>query len=121
MKHDPSTTASKRKSAPKKRKDELADKSLDEDDPPLTKYEVAASLSEQVNITTSTVLPDLRVPMVPEAPPKKITTRKTPPTTITMKQHVDTTPHPDAINLKDLAVDAPVSTSKPANEFPSLT
>jgi hypothetical protein len=31
------------------------------------------------------VLPDLRVHMVPEAPPKKITARKTPATTVTMK------------------------------------
>jgi hypothetical protein len=30
-----------------------------QDDPPLTKEEVAATLSEEVNITTSTVLPDL--------------------------------------------------------------
>ena len=89
-KQDPSSTASKRKSAPKKRTVEPPDElpisnSSDDDDPPLTKEEVVVALSEQVNITTSTVLPDLWVPMVPEAPTKKITTRKTPPTTITIK------------------------------------
>ena len=35
-----------------------------------------------------------------------------------MKQHVNTTPHPDAINLKDLVVDAPVSTAKPTEQIP---
>ena len=66
-KHDPSTAASKRKSAPKKKTAATTDEfamsdSSDKDDPPLTKDEVDATLSEQVNITTSTVLPDLRVP-----------------------------------------------------------
>jgi hypothetical protein len=121
-KHDPSAAASKRKSAPKKKKAEPADEfkmsDSSDDDPLLTKEEVAATLSEEVNITTSTVLPDLRVHMVPEAPPKKITARKTPATTITMKQHVNTTPHPDAINLKDLVVDTPVSTAKPGESIP---
>jgi hypothetical protein len=56
--------------------------------------------------------------MVPEAPPKKITARKTPATTVTMKQHVNTTPHPDAINLQDLVVDTPVSTAKPGESIP---
>jgi hypothetical protein len=121
-KHDPSAVASKGKSAPKKKKAEPADEfemnDSSDDDPPLTKDEVVATLSEQVNITTSTVLPDLWVPMVPEAPPKKITARKTPATTVTMKQHVNTTPHPDAINLKDLVVDTPVSTAKPGERIP---
>ena len=117
-KHDPSTAASKRKSAPKKRKDELADKSLDEDDPPLTKDEVAATLSEQVNITTSMVLPDLRVAIVPKEPPKKISLRKTPPTIVTMVDRVNTTPHPKAINMKDLVIDAPVSTANPGEPIP---
>nr|XP_040253658.1 uncharacterized protein LOC120970920 [Aegilops tauschii subsp. strangulata] len=118
-KHDPSA---KRKSAPKKRpagprNDES--NSSDKDDPPLTKDEVEATLSEQVNITTSTVLPDLRVRKVPIAPPKKIAARKTPPTTVTMKDFVDTTPHPKAINLKDLVVDAPVRTAKPGEPIPN--
>ena len=35
-----------------------------------------------------------------------------------MKQHVDTIPHPDAINLKDLVVDTPVSTAYPGEWSP---
>ena len=35
-----------------------------------------------------------------------------------MKQHVDPIPHPDAMNLKDLVVDAPVSTAKPDERIP---
>ena len=96
----------------------MNDSSADDDDPLLTKEEVAATLSEEVNIATSTVLPDLRVNLVPEAPPKKIPARKTPATTVTLKQHVNTTPHPDAINLKDLVVDTPVSFAKPGERIP---
>ena len=44
--------------------------------------------------------------------------RKRPATTVTMKQHVNTTPHPDAIDLKDLVVDAPVKTAKPGENIP---
>lgn len=53
---------------------EMSDYS-DVDDPPLTKEEVEATLSEQVNVTTSIVLPDLRAPVVPHSPPKKIRSR----------------------------------------------
>ena len=35
-----------------------------------------------------------------------------------MKQHVDTTPHPDAIDMKDLVMDAPVSSAKPGESIP---
>ena len=35
-----------------------------------------------------------------------------------MKQHVNTTPHPDAINLKDLVVDAPLNAAKPGKNIP---
>jgi hypothetical protein len=88
----------------------------------MTKEEVAAVVSEQVNITTSTVLPDLRAPTVPKAPPKKkIILRKTPPTTVTMKPDVNTMPHPDAINLQDLVVDAPVRTAKLGEQIPKPT
>nr|XP_020158077.1 triadin-like [Aegilops tauschii subsp. strangulata] len=122
-KHDPNVAASKQKSAPKKRTAELDDDvatsgSSDDDGPPPTREEVAAASSEQLNITTSTVLRDLRVRMVPIAPPKKISARKTPTTTVMMKEHVNTTPHPDAINLKDLVVDAPMSTAKPGEQIP---
>lgn len=121
-KHDPGTPASKRKRAPKQKKAQPADEfemsDSSDDDPPLTKEEVAATLSEQVNVTTSTILPDLRAPVVPQAPSKKITARKTPATTVMMKQHVNTTPHPNAIDLKDLIVDAPVSTAKPGEAIP---
>ena len=55
------------------------------------------------------------------APSKKKPARKTPATTVTMKQHVDTTPHPDAINLKDLVVDVPVNTAKPGESIPIPT
>ena len=115
---DTSTAASKRKSAPKKRKAEPANESSDEDDPPLTEDEVAATLSEQVNITTLTVLPDLRVPIALEAPPKKIIARKIPATTVTMKHHLNTTSHPDALNFKDLVVDTLVGTAKPGEQIP---
>ena len=65
------------------------------------------------SITTSTVLPDLRARAAPIAPPKKIILkRKTPHTTVTMKDFVNITPHPEAINLEDLVVDALVSTAK---------
>jgi len=63
-KHDPSTAAPKRKRISKKKavpaeEENRDDSSSDKDDPPLTKEEVVATLSEDVNITTSTVLPDL--------------------------------------------------------------
>ena len=77
------------------------------------------TLSEQVNITTSTKLPDLRACTVPIAPPKKIIMkRKTPRTTTTMVDQVNTHPHPEAINTQDLVVDAPVSTAKPDQQIP---
>ena len=65
------------------------------------------------------MLPDLLARVVPIAPPKKIILkRKTPPTNVNMKDHVDTTPHPEAINLKDLVVDAPVSTTNLGEQIP---
>ena len=64
-------------------------------------------------------LPDLRARRVPIAPPKKIIMKRKPPrTTFTMVDHVDTTPHPGAINMQDLVVDAPVSTAKPGKKIP---
>ena len=72
-----------------------------------------------MNITTSTILPDFRARAVPIAPPKKITLkRKTPRTTVTMVDHVDTTPHPKAIDTQDLVVDAPVSIAQPGEKIP---
>ena len=114
----------KKKSAPKKSPAEPVDRnnesnSSDQDDPPRTREEVQASLSEQVNITTSITLPNLRESTAPIAPPKKIIMkRKTPRTTTTMVDHVNTHPHPEAINMQDLVVDAPVSTAKPDQQIP---
>jgi hypothetical protein len=39
--------------------EEEEEDSSDQDDPPMTHEEIQAQTSEQVNITTSTVLPDL--------------------------------------------------------------
>ena len=124
LKHDPSSAALKKKSAPKRRlakpvgwNDES--ESSDQDDPPLTREEVDATLFEQVNITTSTILFDLRASAVPIAPPKKICLkRKTPRTIVTMVDHVDTSPDPEVINIQDLVVDAPISTTKPGEQIP---
>ena len=72
-----------------------------------------------MNVTTSTVLPDLRASVVSVAPPKKNPLkRKTPPTTVTMVDKVNTEPHPDALNLHNLVVEAPVSTTKPGEKVP---
>jgi hypothetical protein len=71
------------------RSDTEEDDSSDQDDPPMTHEEVEAQLSEQVNITTSAVLPHLRAPHI-KIPLKKAC--KTPPTTVTMKQHVEIAP-----------------------------
>jgi hypothetical protein len=66
-----------------------------------------------VNVTTSTVLPDLRASVVPTAPPKKNPLkRKTPATTVIMVDKVNTTPHPDAIDLQDLVVDTPYTAKR---------
>ena len=114
----------KKKSAPKKRSAEPTDSnaesnSFDKDDPPPVREEIDPTISEQMNITTSTVLPDLRVRTSPIAPPKKIIKeRKTPCTTVTMVDHVDTSPHPEVINIQDLVVDAPISTTKPGEQIP---
>jgi hypothetical protein len=35
-----------------------------------------------------------------------------------MVDHVNTTPHPEAINMQDLVVDAPVSIAKPGEQIP---
>lgn len=75
--HDPSTAALKKKSAPKKKPAEPTERNAESNfsgqyDPPPTREEVQDSLSEQVNITISTVLPDLRARTAPIAPPKKI-------------------------------------------------
>ena len=113
----------KKKSAPKRRlakPDErnVESDSSDQDDPPLTREEVEATLSKQVNITTSTILSDLRASVVPIAPPKKNPLkRKTSPATVTMVDQVKTTPHPDAIDLHDLVVDAPVGIAKPGEKI----
>jgi hypothetical protein len=73
-----------------------------------------------VNITTSTILPDLRASAIPIAPLKKNPLkRKTPPTTVTMVDKVNIAPHPDAIDLHDLVVDAPVGTAKPGEKLPN--
>ena len=67
--------------------------SSDQDDPPLRREEIYATLSEKVNITTSTILPDLQSRVIPIAPPKKNPLkRKTHPTTVTMVDQVNTTP-----------------------------
>ena len=92
----------------------------DADDPPISKEE-AVTLSEQVNITTSPVLQYLRAPVVPQAPLKKIVVkRKIPHTTVTFQEHLNNTPHPDVIDLKDLVVDAQVKSANQVNGFPSL-
>ena len=44
--------------------------------------------------------------------------RKTPGTTVTMVDKVNTEPHPDGINLQDLVVEAPVGTAKPGEKIP---
>ena len=122
-KHDPKYAALKKKSAPRKRPAKPVESesgSSGQDDPPLTREEIDATLSEQVNITTSTVLPDLRASAVPIAPPKKNPLkRKTTPTTVTMVDKVNTDPHPDAINLQDLVVAAPDGTAKPGEKLPT--
>ena len=88
--------------------------SSDDDDPPLTREEVEATLSEQVNITTSTVLPDLRASAIQTTPPNKNPLkRKTPATTVTMVDKVNTDPHPDAIDLKDFVVESLVGKTHP--------
>ena len=48
----------------------------------------------------------------------KIKLRKTPASVVTMKKHVNITPSPSAINLKDLVMDAPVQTAKPGEAIP---
>jgi hypothetical protein len=80
----------KKRSAPTKRPVkpvEPESDSSDQDDPPLTRDEIDATLSEQVNVTTSTVLPDLHVDAVPVAPPKKITLQRKTPATHYKKNH----------------------------------
>jgi hypothetical protein len=106
-----------------KKKQKPADEngnSSNDDDLPLTRKEVEAVLSETVNIATSTVLPDLRAPIPPQDPPKKINFCQTPAMTVRMKQHVNTTPGPDAIDLKDLVVEAPMQSAKPGEPIPKL-
>lgn len=101
--HDPNVSSSSRKHKRinKRRRSDEEDSS-DQDDPPLTHEELQAQVSEQVNITTSTVLPDLRAPQV-KLPLKKA--RKTPATTVTMKQHV---------------VVPPLCSLKPGEEIPGV-
>nr|XP_020169010.1 uncharacterized protein LOC109754516 [Aegilops tauschii subsp. strangulata] len=120
-KHDPRYATLKKKSASRKRPAKPAEpesNSSGQDDPPLTREEIDATPSEEVNVTTSTVLPDLRASVVPAAHPKENTLkRKTPPTTVTMVDKVNTTPHPDAIDLHNLVVDAPVGATKPGEKL----
>ena len=120
-KHDPNIAALKKKSAPRKRPAKPVEHESDssnQDDPPLTHEEIDATLSEQVNVTASIVLPDLHADAIPVTPPKKNTLkRKTPPTTVTMVDKVNTKPHPNAINLQDLVIEEPFRTTKPGEKL----
>jgi hypothetical protein len=124
--HDPNASSSsrKQKKVNKRRRSEEEDSS-DQDDPPMTHEELQAQSSEQVNITTSTIVPDLRAPQV-QLPPKK--TRKTPVTTVTMKQHVVVPPLcslkpgeeiPDVVHNAAQAEQVAPSTSVAADPIPA--
>nr|XP_020158663.1 DNA ligase 1-like [Aegilops tauschii subsp. strangulata] len=122
IKYDPKSADLKKKSAPRKRPAkpvEHQSDSSDRDDPPLTREEIDATLSKQVNVTTSTIMPDLRESVVLVAAPKKIhLKRKTPHTIVTMVDKLNIDPHPDAINLQDVVVQAPVGSAKPGEQLP---
>ena len=64
-------------------------------------------------------MPDLRESVVLVAAPKKIhLKRKTPHTIVTMVDKLNIDPHPDAINLQDVVVQAPVGSAKPGEQLP---
>lgn len=106
----------RKKTANRKRKvvvDEDDNEDTTDEDDPLVRsrgnISPFAEGSEFVNITSEVSLPQFQKPSPSLQKFSKIKLRKTPATTVTMKEAIDPTPSASAINLQDLVVDTPLA------------